>query len=484
MDTDLPQTEFHVGQLVGRGAFAVVHLCFRPARPADVFATKFIHRRGARRLGPGAIEKEIALHRHCSAHPNIVAFLDTACTDHWYWISMEAALGGDLFDKIEPDVGVPDDIAQLYFQQLASAVEYMHSRGVAHRDIKPENILLDAGGNLKLSDFGLATLYVHKGTRRPCRAVCGSMPYVAPEIVAGEAYYADHADLWSCGILLFVLLCGCTPWDAPQLDDPDFCEYVARGSKPSGDPWDRISPEALSLVRGLVKLDPARRFAFSSVRKHPWFNRPNPLISGDGSCADPVLLAERLITQMHIPLPDRLAASQPAAPGRAADARVSASQPVAAAPDAGRARLAFTQASFGDAPDLALLQFSQTRALPDTLTQRARHFNDICPSSHLTRFYATTTMGPLVSLLTAALHRLGIAVPAADDLFTVADRQRIRLRALDRRKCTLQGSVVCQTLDDGLVEVDFQKIRGDPLEWRLLFRKVAVLCHEVVYTDA
>lgn len=122
---------------------------------------------------------------------------------------MEFAEGGDLFDKIgmvilcpylgetqtdrvrkEPDVGVPEDIAHFYFTQLISGVSFLHSKGVAHRDIKPENMLLDRDGNLKIADFGLASLFALKGQFKYSTTLCGSPPYVAPEVFISDIPYS------------------------------------------------------------------------------------------------------------------------------------------------------------------------------------------------------------------------------------------------------------------------------------------------------
>jgi len=107
----------------------------------------------------------------------------------------------------EPDVGMPMWGAQKYFRQLISGVEYLHSRGVAHRDLKPENLLLDNNDNLKISDFGLATIYRMQGKERLLEKKCGTLSYVAPEVLV-RAYHAEPADIWSCGIILVALLAG------------------------------------------------------------------------------------------------------------------------------------------------------------------------------------------------------------------------------------------------------------------------------------
>ena len=173
-----------MSKTIGRGAYAAVKQARSDARP-EVFAVKFIHKRQAverGRVTPRQLQFEVELHRLVSGGPHIVALLASGQDDVWLWLALELAAGGDLFDKIEADAGVPEDVAHLYFVQLVRGVAWMHGRGVAHRDLKPENILLDAGGNLKIADFGLAVLFRYKGQVRESRSVCGSPPYAAPEV--------------------------------------------------------------------------------------------------------------------------------------------------------------------------------------------------------------------------------------------------------------------------------------------------------------
>ena len=133
-----------------------------PTTTNPVFAVKFIHKTYAvkhGRISAKQIAMEVSLHSHVGQHPNIIEWFATGEDSIWRWIAMEYASGGDLFDKIEADVGVSEDIAHFYFLQLISGIGYMHSKGVSHRDIKPENILLSETGDLKIADFGLATLF-------------------------------------------------------------------------------------------------------------------------------------------------------------------------------------------------------------------------------------------------------------------------------------------------------------------------------------
>ncbi|EDN08705.1 conserved hypothetical protein [Histoplasma mississippiense (nom. inval.)] len=168
---------------------------------------------------------------------------------------MELAEGGDLFDKIEADEGVGEDVAHVYFCQLVNAVGYMHSKGVAHRDIKPENILLSANGNLKIADFGLATLYEYRGETKLSTTLCGSPPYIAPEVIK-----------CSNRVVLFVLLVGNTPWDSPTDDSYEFVEYVKTNAKPSDELWERLPTAALSLLRGMMKVIQSYKSSYDHAR--------------------------------------------------------------------------------------------------------------------------------------------------------------------------------------------------------------------------
>lgn len=412
----------------------------------------------------------MTLHAHLGAHRNIIKFLSYGEDEIWVWLCMELAEGGDLFDKIEADEGVGEDVAHFYFTQLVSAIGYMHSRGIAHRDIKPENILLSGQGDLKIADFGLAALFMKDGLRRTCSTICGSPPYVAPEVLTGKrgksgsvlesGYAPDAADLWSCGIVLFVLFVGNTPWDEPTRRSPEFSEYVEHDGRSTSDElWQGVPSDALSLLRGLLKLDARSRFTLDEVRKHPWFTRPNPLLSPTGAAANPLGLATKLLEALRVDFdtdpavvtasqrrtaastdfdamdidsgpmnsktrpdnliyPDqtgfRLASTQPETPladtpfdwetsGHNALALASASQPVHSANSTTHWALESLAAE-----DPALSQFSSTPSVPLTLTQHARKFRDIVPAQSLTRFLSTYPLSLLLGLLSDALHRLGI----------------------------------------------------------------------------
>jgi serine/threonine-protein kinase Chk1 len=120
-----------------------------------------------------SLQKEIVIHQSLR-HPNIIAFIKQLHDNSNIYLILEVAQGGELFDRIEPDVGLDEELCHFYFFQLLSVIEYLHRNGVAHRDLKPENMLLDKNGNLKLTDFGLSTVFKYRNTKRILETACGT----------------------------------------------------------------------------------------------------------------------------------------------------------------------------------------------------------------------------------------------------------------------------------------------------------------------
>ncbi|KAL9625475.1 MAG: hypothetical protein Q9160_000538 [Pyrenula sp. 1 TL-2023] len=504
-----------VSKTIGQGAYACIKKAAPLHEPDPVFAVKFINRNYAYRYGkikPKQIQLEITLHKHVGAHQNIVQCFESGEDENWTWIAMELAEGGDLFDKIEADSGVTEDIAHVYFSQLINAVGYIHSKGVGHRDIKPENILLSSDGDLKIADFGLATLFEYQGKRKNNTTMCGSPPYIAPEVLnaSSQGYYADLADIWSCGIVLFVLLAGNTPWSRPvegldELGHPnEFSEYLSSHGRPNDELWHELPLEVLSLLRGMMRVDPRKRFSLQDVRRHPWFTRPNKYLSADGKLTNPLTLATNMFESLHIsfnddplagtqPSQDRMdidrpsafSSTQPETPleGMFFDIELgqrpmfSSTQPTTGAQNSSEALLLADRL----AEEPSMSQFAMTPSVPISRTQMARKFRDILPAHSLTRFYSLWTLNLLVPLLMEAVNRLGIPVAGASRPAAGEQEHHIRFRSRDNRGCALNGEIIAEASYEGLIEVNFVKREGDPLEWRRLFKKVAVLCKDGVY---
>jgi len=406
---------------------------------------------------------------------------------------LELADGGDLFDKIEADEGCTEDVAHLYFVQLTAAIGWCHSKGVAHRDIKPENMLLSKDGDLKLADFGLATQFVapRTGERKRCGMVCGSPPYIAPEILdVGNAnmkrkqgedklgYDPQGADVWSCAIVLFVLFAGNTPWDSPVMHESfEYHDYIKSNGRPEDELWDKVPPAALSLVRAMLKVSTTERFKLHDIRKHPWYTRRNPELNEQGMVANPVELATQMMESLRINFNADVSASQRQhnkAAGAGADAMdidtsrldpgwakfastqpetpvaespfdweapprlgggVSASQPMTnhdRLPNETVHRTAdvHTRADILDLflDDPSMSQFSQVPVSQMTATQQARKFGDIVPSHSLARFLSHLPFPQLLPMLTSALHRLNIPVAAPSTAAMAGKEEAVSFR--------------------------------------------------------
>eukprot|EP00808_Paulinella_micropora_P030927 g66398.t1 len=195
----------------------------------------------------------------------------------------ECAPGGELFGLLMYCGKFTEDIARFYFKQLICGLEYIHSKGIYHRDLKPENLVLDQHFNLKMVDFGLAALLSEHGSQRLHSGV-GSQPYSAPEVYyarqlfEGLGYDGGPADIWSCGVILFVMLVGRPPFLRPLMrnygpglkKDNHFIEILQ--GKGFGD----ISPAAKNLLEGMFTLDPSRRFTLKQIKQSRWFNQALP----------------------------------------------------------------------------------------------------------------------------------------------------------------------------------------------------------------
>ncbi|KAH9822010.1 protein kinase chk1, partial [Teratosphaeria destructans] len=452
-----------VSKTIGCGAYATIKKAAPKNAPKPIIAVKFVnksHAFKAGRLRPQQLHLELALHRSVCPHQNIIRFLSSGEDADWMWMALELAEGGDLFDKIEADEGCGEEVAHLYFVQLINAISFCHGKGVAHRDIKPENMLLSKNGDLKLADFGLATQFVVPGRdghpTKKCGMVCGSPPYIAPEILEvgernrkrkargeeTEGYQPHVADVWSCAIVLFVLLAGNTPWDSPSKKDSyEFYDYVQSAGAPQDELWRKIPPGCLSLIQGMLDVRPEQRLTTAAVRQHAWFTRPNEQIDATGMVAKPLQLATQLLEGLHIDF----TAPHPDQPGTCATwTSTPTSPPQPQPPDrpAGTPHLATTTPpsdpplDWDPAPALTLSASQQDPAsqhltirddprrrrrrpppnpqitrLPVsqmTATQQARAFNDIVPAYSLTRFYSHYAPSALLPLLRAALHRLGV----------------------------------------------------------------------------
>ncbi|XP_008444639.1 CBL-interacting serine/threonine-protein kinase 23-like isoform X4 [Cucumis melo] len=184
------------------------------------------------------------------------------------YIVLEFVTGGELFDKIVSRGRMKEDETRKYFQQLINAVDYCHSRGVFHRDLKPENLLLDANGVLKVSDFGLSALPQQVREDGLLHTTCGTPNYVAPEVINNKGYDGAKADLWSCGVILFVLMAGYLPFEDSNLVALYKKIHKADFTCP---PW--FSTNAKKLIKRILDPNPSTRITIPEVIENEWFRK-------------------------------------------------------------------------------------------------------------------------------------------------------------------------------------------------------------------
>ncbi|CDY23269.1 BnaA08g12770D [Brassica napus] len=257
---------YELGRLLGHGTFAKVYHA-RNVTTGKSMAMKVVAKEKVIKVGMvEQIKREISV-MSMVKHPNIVELHEVMASKSKIYFAMELVRGCELFAKISKG-RLREDVARVYFQQLISAVDFCHSRGVYHRDLKPENLLLDEEGNLKVTDFGLSALTEHLKQDGLFHTTCGTPAYVAPEVILKKGYDGAKADLWSCGVILFVLLAGYLPFQDDNL--VNMYRKIYRGDfKCPG--W--LSSDARKLVTKLLDPNPNTRISIDKVMDSAWFKK-------------------------------------------------------------------------------------------------------------------------------------------------------------------------------------------------------------------
>ncbi|KAK6027348.1 kinase domain protein [Ostertagia ostertagi] len=303
-----------VVKILGEGAFGEVKLVVDPRNPMCCVALKCIDLRKFQNNSEALnqFKKEAYLQRLLSTKEcdNMIRYIgmrvETEGGLNELQIYLEYADGGELFDQIEPDVGMPPVKAQFYFRQLLNGLKHIHSMGVVHRDIKPENLLLTGQDVLKISDFGMATVFRHSDRERMLNATCGTLPYASPQVIKG-LYKAEPVDIWSSGVVLVAMLAGELPWDSAEC--PAYSEWV-NGTVvvTENNPWKKIDTTALSLIRAILTENENTRATLQRIMEHPWTNADFATARENSVCV-PAIKRKRLTADRS----ECPAASQPSA---------------------------------------------------------------------------------------------------------------------------------------------------------------------------
>ncbi|KAL7242025.1 hypothetical protein ACSBR1_014580 [Camellia fascicularis] len=258
---------YELGRTLGEGSFAKVKFA-RNIETGENVAIKILDKEKVLKHKMIAqIKREISTMK-LIRHPNVIRMYEVMASKTKIYIVLEYVTGGELFDKIASKGRLKEDEARKYFQQLINAVDYCHSRGVCHRDLKPENLLLDANGALKVSDFGLSALPQQVREDGLLHTTCGTPNYVAPEVINNKGYDGANADLWSCGVILFVLMAGYLPFEEPNLMALYKKIFKADFTCP---PW--FSSSAKKLIKRILDPNPLTRIAIAEVIENDWFKK-------------------------------------------------------------------------------------------------------------------------------------------------------------------------------------------------------------------
>ncbi|XP_076438471.1 serine/threonine-protein kinase Chk1-like [Babylonia areolata] len=445
-------------QTLGEGAYGEVKLAYN-SRTEEAVAVKIINLQGANQEALDDVRKEVCIHRLIS-HKNIISFYGMRTEGDIQYLFLQYASGGELFDRIDPDVGMPQAEAQKYYRQLIDGLEYLHSKGIAHRDIKPENLLLDEKDELKIADFGLATVFRHHGKWRHLNRLCGSTPYLAPEVITCKPYQAEPADLWSSGVVLVTMLAGELPWDAAL---PGCKHYVSwRECHIENRPWNKIDNLALCLLRRLLVERPEKRYTVEQIRNNQWFKKDFSADAAQQLSAGPKRKrtrgseAEQSPSAISSSQPNMMSASDdsdcPGAPQGSTDACDSS---------AAEGPISFSQPAQSD----DLLLSSQLNATQSSQTPMQKLVR------RMTRFFCKLPWAEVV-------QRLGDTFEQLDYSWKQSTSYVLTVQTVDRRQCQLTFKAMVLEMGDHLL-VDFRLSKGDGLEFKRHFLRI----RELMKTD-
>eukprot|EP00906_Rhabdomonas_costata_P023205 RCo033410 len=260
---------YDIGEFLGKGTFSVVKRGVNKKTKVPV-AIKIIDKTSID-VRVESLKTEVRILMNIT-HPNIVSLLDVFEDDTKVYLVMTLMTGGELFDRIctQYPNGYSEKQASRLIAKIISVVQYLHSKGIIHRDLKPENLLFSSpapDAEIKMSDFGLAKIW--RGDML-VKTACGSPNYVAPEVLLNEMHgYSFAVDMWSVGVILYVLCCGFCPFY--DENTPALFSAITRGKYSFPSPfWDNISDECKHLISNLLVVDPKKRYTAEQALQHPW----------------------------------------------------------------------------------------------------------------------------------------------------------------------------------------------------------------------
>lgn len=272
--TRIPRTlnQYTFRSKIGSGTFSEVKLAFNNENH-QYYACKIIQRKKIEGLIKNNQEEankrmerfEAEIRSMQKIHnPGVVQLIDLLKDDNYYYVFLEYCVNGELFDYIVDRKRLMEHEAKVFLKQILLAVQHLHSIRIAHRDLKPENILLDAFNNIKIADFGFAKSYKNNELSQ---TKCGTLTYISPDVLLNDFYDPFKSDIWSIGVILYVMVTGTIPWTATS--DTHRLNQIIEG--------DFVIPMSLSekcrdLIRKLMCVDPEKRISIEEALEHPWLS--------------------------------------------------------------------------------------------------------------------------------------------------------------------------------------------------------------------
>ncbi|XP_063063412.1 serine/threonine-protein kinase SIK2 isoform X2 [Engraulis encrasicolus] len=251
---------YDIERTLGKGNFAVVKLARHRITKTEV-AIKIIDKTQLDATNLEKIYREVQIMKMLD-HPHIIKLYQVMETKNMLYLVTEYAKNGEIFDYLANQGRLSETEARRKFWQILTAVEYCHKRHIVHRDLKAENLLLDSHMNIKIADFGFGNFF---RPGEPLATWCGSPPYAAPEVFEGQQYEGPQLDIWSMGVVLYVLVCGALPFDGPSL--PVLRQRVLEGRFRI--PY-FMTEDCEHLIRRMLVLDPSKRLTVAQIKEHRW----------------------------------------------------------------------------------------------------------------------------------------------------------------------------------------------------------------------
>uniref|UniRef100_A0A803W300 non-specific serine/threonine protein kinase n=1 Tax=Ficedula albicollis TaxID=59894 RepID=A0A803W300_FICAL len=249
-----------IERTIGKGNFAVVKLATHLVTRAKV-AIKIIDKTQLDEENLKKIFREVQIMKML-CHPHIIRLYQVMETERMIYLVTEYASGGEIFDHLVAHGRMAEKEARRKFKQIVAAVNFCHCRNIVHRDLKAENLLLDANLNIKIADFGFSNIFT---PGQLLKTWCGSPPYAAPELFEGKEYDGPKVDIWSLGVVLYVLVCGALPFDGSTLQNLRARVLSGKFRIPFF-----MSTECEHLIRHMLVLDPSKRLSMEQICKHKW----------------------------------------------------------------------------------------------------------------------------------------------------------------------------------------------------------------------